>query len=96
MNNISDKDAMREKFEEFHRKENGEIYNYRRYVNGSYISQGLRDDFKIYQAAYESCLSEFEQVAVFGEAEQIHRTDAGKTAEMQAHSIGTPLFTRKG
>jgi hypothetical protein len=48
------------------------------------------------KAAYESCLSEFEQVAVFGEAEEINRTDAGKTAEMQAHSIGIPLFTRKG
>jgi hypothetical protein len=84
MNNISDKDAMREKFEEFHRKENGEIYNYRRYVNGSYISQGLRDDFKIYQAAYEQCLSEFEQVA------------DNSLEHKPVPRDGTPLFTRKG
>jgi hypothetical protein len=94
MNNISDKEAMREKFEEFHRKENGEIYNYRRYVNGSYISRGLRDDFTIYQAAYESCLSEFEQVGKVNG----HDGTGGYSVDFTNDDLKsrTPLFTRKG
>jgi hypothetical protein len=82
MNNISDKDAMQ-------LKEFAEYCKLKGHAPQNWL-------FELWQAAYESCLSEFEQVAQCyvnsdGECEEIEYTGSME----QWDDDFTPLFTRK-
>lgn len=90
MNNISDKEAMlREKFIAWHKtKYTGSRYQE---IDGKFLDPRLTLDYEIWQAATESCLSEFEQCYVTKQGSKL--VVDGDVTRFLADD--TPLYTRK-
>jgi hypothetical protein len=99
MNNISDKEAMREKFEKYAVEVLKLCIDEIALLDSDYREYAepiTQRHWKTWQAAYESCLNEFEQVAIKKFDGDCNGDIGDLNAAGYALEDGTPLFTRKG
>jgi hypothetical protein len=91
MNNISCKEAMRKKFLEKYPEPTKFIYAHQQQE----LFEKWHAKWGAWQAAYESCLSEFEQVGVMDKFDDMQSVEWAKSFPKEAQSYTTPLFTRR-
>lgn len=102
MNNISDKEAMRKQFEQV-MAEKLNVWNISNVptfqideATGVYVKIYVGAAWAAWQAAYESCLSEFEQVTTYNYYLDSERLLDEMVKDLKKLPRKTPLFTRKG